>query len=185
MFAVERQPDAEFEPLMTYRESWGFLQKYRPFAVHLFPDFSGEDADIASGDPWYQTVTENAAGSSLLVVRTERGRELLRRARQAGYLELTPAEPWKLLKSQENMIRKRGAIWGRLIILRLLGVPVPWFVGFHLFENWRKIPLMDKLKSILGTARRAIQRGYRRPRQLSVPVGKVQESSAVVQKAAS
>ncbi len=170
MFGVERKlPETRFEPLMTYRESWGFLQRYRPFAAHLFPDFSGEDADIASGDPWYETVKEGAAGSSILVVRTERGRSLLRRAVQAGYLELRPAEPWKLLKSQENMIRKRRAIWGRLAALRLLGVPAPRFHGFNLFGNWLQLPFKEKLKSVLGTARRALRRGMRRPHPLTPP----------------
>lgn len=171
MFGVQRKDESQFEPLMTYQESWGFLQRYRPFAVHLFPDFSGEDADIASGDPWYQPVDQNATGSSILVVRTERGRALLRRAVRAGYLELRPAEPWKLLKSQENMIRKRGAIWGRLAALRALGIPAPRFLGFNLFGNWLRLPFKDKLKSVFGTARRAVQRGMRKPRQLTRPAG--------------
>ncbi|MBC8095429.1 MAG: Coenzyme F420 hydrogenase/dehydrogenase, beta subunit C-terminal domain [Akkermansiaceae bacterium] len=182
MFGVQRKSSPEFEPLMTYRESWGFLQKYRPFAVHLFPDFSGEDADIASGDPWYREVTADEPGTSILVVRTERGRQLLHRAIKAGFLVLKPSEPWKLLKSQENMIRKRGAIWGRLAALKLLGVPVPEFKGFNLFRNWLRIPATDKLKSVFGTARRAIQRGHRHPRRNTPMAGTTADSKSVLEK---
>jgi hypothetical protein len=44
--------------------------------------------------------------------RTERGRRIVRRAIAAGYVELKPAAPWKLLQSQKNLIEKRGAVGG-------------------------------------------------------------------------
>ena len=57
---------------------------------------------------------------------------------------------------------KRGAIWGRLLTMRALGVPAPAFGGFALFRNWLRIPTRDKLRSFAGTARRIYARGYRR-----------------------
>ncbi|HXG48012.1 MAG TPA: Coenzyme F420 hydrogenase/dehydrogenase, beta subunit C-terminal domain [Methylomirabilota bacterium] len=162
-FAVRRKGETEFTPLKTYEESWGFLQRFRPFAVHLTPDSSGEDADISCGDPWYRPVRKDEAGFSLVVTRTERGRELLRRAREAGYVHLEPMEVSKALQSQVNLIRKRGAIWGRVLMFRLFGLPVTRLRGYSLFRNWLKLPLVEKGKSTLGTARRILQRGYRRP----------------------
>lgn len=163
MFGIKRRGEPEFQPIMSYQESWGFVQRYRPFSLHLFPDGCGEDADIACGDPWYRPPANGEAGSSLILARTERGRELIKAAEAAGYLFLKPAKPQQLIESQKNLLRKRGSIWGRMHIMRLLGIPVPQLRGFSLFRNWLRLSLKEKVKSILGTLRRVIQRGYYRP----------------------
>lgn len=169
-FEVFRRGETESCIKLTYRESWGFVQAYRPLSVHLWPDGTGEDADISCGDPWYTEPKPGDEGSSLVVVRTERGREFLKAAREAGYLQLTPAETWKLERSQEGLIRKRGSVWGRLLALRLLGAPVPKFPGKSLFRSWLKLPLGEKLKSTVGTVRRVISRGWRKPLNIeSIP----------------
>jgi len=170
-FVVESQrPDRPTEyHRMTYAESWGFIQAYRPFSTHLCPDGTGEDADISCGDPWHEIPDENARGSSLLVVRTEAGRQFLRQACAAGYLELRPAESWKLLKSQENLWAKRGAIGGRIAALEVLGLPTPRLAGFALWSNWRGLPVSAQLRSFFGTIRRCIARRYHRPLSLRPP----------------
>lgn len=150
----------------TYKESWGFLQAYRPYSTHLYPDGTGEDADISCGDPWYREVQPGEAGSSLVVARTERGREIIRQAMAAGYLALQPASPQKLLDSQRNLVAKRGAIWGRLLAFQLFGLPATKLKGFHLFRNWLRLPIKEKLRSTLGTARRILVRKYHQPLKL-------------------
>jgi coenzyme F420 hydrogenase subunit beta len=145
---------------LVYGEAWAFLQKYRPYATHLFPDGSGEDADISCGDPWYRPIEPGEHGSSLIVVRTERGRHLFKRAMDAGVIIAKPASYAQLAKSQENLTRKRGAVWGRLLAFRLLGVPAPRFTGYSLFQNWTALSWKEKQGSIVGTMRRMIQRGY-------------------------
>ena len=150
-------------PRMTYRESWSFLQAYRPWTSHLWPDGTGELADISCGDPWYCKPDGENEGSSLVVVRTERGRRILRGAMETGYLKLKPAEPWKLIKSQEGLINKKGAIWGRLMVMRLFGLPTPKYRNANLFKCWMRLTLEEKLRSTLGTARRIITRKLYRP----------------------
>jgi coenzyme F420 hydrogenase subunit beta len=164
MFSVT--PKGQSQPVrqISYKESWGFVQAYRPFATHLCPDGMGEDADISCGDPWYREVGKGEPGASLIVVRTERGRKLLRRAMEAGYVELQRAESWKLIKSQKNLIAKRGAIGGRVAIMTMLGLPVPKLKGFGLFRNWLGLPFGEKLRSTVGTLRRILTRGYYRPK---------------------
>lgn len=152
---------------LPYREAWAFLQKYRPYATHLFPDGSGEDADLSCGDPWYRPVEKGEHGSSLIVVRTERGREFLHRAIKSGALVVVPATHAQLYLSQENLTRKRGAIWGRLLAFRMLGVPVPRYVGYSLFKNWWRLPTCEKLRSVFGTLLRVVQRGYYKRRSNS------------------
>lgn len=159
-FSTRAKGGDETKEHLVYGDAWAFLQKYRPYSTHLFPDGSGEDADISCGDPWYRPVEEGEHGSSLMVVRTERGRALLKRAMEAGAIVARPAGYEQLAKSQENLTRKRGAVWGRLLAFRLLGVPAPRFTGYSLFTNWRALSLKEKYGSVFGTMRRIVQRGY-------------------------
>jgi coenzyme F420 hydrogenase subunit beta len=165
-FAVSRAGDKSPFRQISYQESWGFVQAYRPYSTHLCPDGTGEDADISCGDPWYREVQPGEPGSSLVVVRTELGRKIVRAAMHAGYLTLTPATPQKLLDSQRNLFGKRGAVWGRITALKTFGLPTVQIKGFQLFKNWRALSFNDKLRSLFGTARRIITRRYFRPLQL-------------------
>ena len=159
-FSTRTHEQAEASEHVGYEEAWAFLQKFRPYSTHLFPDGSGEDADISCGDPWYRPVQPGEPGSSLIVVRTERGRALLNRAIASGAIVAHRVTYAELERSQRNLTRKRGAIWGRLLAFRLLGVPAPRFTGYSLFANWRALPRNEKLASVFGTMRRIIQRGY-------------------------
>lgn len=161
-FSVRLKSDPAWHDLATYAQAWGFLQKYRPYRCHLCPDGTSEFADISCGDPWYRAIGDDEPGMSLVVVRTLRGREIVRAAMRAGYVQLTPAAPGTVSASQRELQRKRGAIWGRLLTMRALGVPAPRLKGFSLFRNWLSIPARDKFRSFAGTARRVLLRGYRR-----------------------
>ncbi len=167
LFSVTEKGQTQPALQMSYQESWGLVQAFRPFSTHLCPDGTGEDADIACGDPWYRDTADNEPGSSLVLVRTETGRRLLQAARTAGYLTLQPADASKLLRSQKNLLAKRGAIGGRVATMRLLGLPVPQLRGFSLWKNWRQLSFAEKLRSTFGTARRIFARRYHRPLRLS------------------
>jgi coenzyme F420 hydrogenase subunit beta len=169
MFAVTLKGKKEPVPLMTYAQSWGFVQAFRPFSTHLCPDGSGEDADISCGDPWYRSVEPGEPGSSIVAVRTERGRRIIEGAIAAGYVQLQRAEPWKLIDSQRNLFDKRGAIWGRIAALRLCGLPAPDLKGFYLLENWKRLSISAKLRSTFGTIRRIVTRKYFRRLRIEYP----------------
>jgi hypothetical protein len=47
--------------------------------------------------------------------------------------------------------------------MKILGVPVPVLDDFHLLKNWLQLPISEQARSILGTTRRVLQRGYRKP----------------------
>lgn len=147
---------------IPYSEAWGFLQKFRPFRCHLCPDGTSEFADLSCGDPWYRDIKEGEQGYSLVLVRTELGRKILRAAHDAGYIFLKRAGPSALKDSQDNLLQKRQAIWGRLLAMKMLFLPVPVFDGFSLYENWKEQKAKEKLRSILGTVKRALARGYSR-----------------------
>lgn len=165
-FSVRLRGDETWRDIATYAEAWGFLQKYRPYRCHLCPDGTSEFADISCGDPWYREIKEGEEGRSLLLVRTETGRRIVRAAVEAGYLALQPARPEVLHLSQRELQLKRGAIWGRVMTMRMAGIPVPQFDGFSLFRNWLRIPFGHKMRSLVGTARRIVSRKYFRPLKL-------------------
>ena len=163
MAAIRRKNDQEPFIQLSYRDSWGFVQKYRPFRCYLCPDLTAEFADISVGDPWYREVGANEPGQSLILIRSEKGRKIFREAVESGYVRAVRAESDILYKSQKNLLGKRQAIWGRLLAMKMLGIPYPRLEGFHLFENWLDLSPKEKVKSVLGTARRIVQRNYFKP----------------------
>lgn len=165
-FSVKIKGEDAPREVMTYLDSWSFLEKYRPYRCHLCPDPTSEFADIACGDPWYRSIEEGELGQSMALVRTERGREILRGAIEAGYVILKKADPAILGNSQREVLQKRGAVWGRILAMKIFGIPTPKLRGFSLFENWLRLSFKDKLKSTFGTARRILLRGYYRPKRM-------------------
>lgn len=150
---------------MTYAESWGMLTKDKQWRCRVCPDHTGEFADIAVGDPWYREIESGEAGNSLILVRTERGRALLREAIASGHVVAELADPSILERSQPNLIGARGAVWGRLLGMRLIGAKTPRYRGVPTFGHWiGELSLRDKAQSVFGTVRRGLQRGLARRR---------------------
>jgi len=175
--------DRKQEKFLTYEESWGKLTKHRPLRCNLCPDGLGRVADITCGDAWEAfNDTRADAGRSIVVVRTRRGQEILRRAREAKYVELTPVGAQNVMAAQTNLLQRRREVFGRLAGFALLGIPAPRFQGFSLFRSWIRLPLKLKLRTVTGTVWRALQRGWGR-RQVLFPVSTKLASPAPPQSA--
>ncbi len=161
--ATGRRADGrEFRETLSYDESWGaVLARHRQWRCHLCPDHTGEFADVSVGDPWYLP-TEGDPGRSLVVVRTETGREAVRGAVKAGYLELVSVGRDRLPASQPNLLRTRGAVFGRLVTMAAAGYPIPSYPGFRLRHLWSRLPWREKARSTAGTLRRLRRRGVQR-----------------------
>lgn len=149
----------------SYEESWGRLTKYRPLRCHLCPDGLGRVSDIACGDAWENYSKDENPGRSIVLVRTERGRAILQGARESGYVDLVPVSAAAVLAAQPSLLARRREIFGRILGMWILGVPIPQFVGFSLFRSWLRLPLWTQVRTVLGTMRRILQRGQwkRRP----------------------
>ena len=144
--------------LLPYIESWSFLQKYRSFRCQLCPDGLGELGDISCGDAWHKyDKNEENPGLSIVMVRSMLGRNILQKAIESGYLNLKPSIPENVVKAQ-GLAERRKEIFGRLLAMKILFIPTTRFVGFSLFKCWLTAPLTIKIKSILGTIKRIIQR---------------------------
>lgn len=148
------------EVSLPYLESWHFLQKYRSFRCNICPDGLGELGDISCGDAWHRYSDDGGdPGRSLILARTERGRELLNRARDAGYLELQPSTSANVIAAQ-GLVERRKEIFGRILAMKLLLIPAPRYEGMPLFKAWSRLGPGMKLKTVLGTMRRLLQRGF-------------------------
>jgi len=165
-FRVVTDDGAEKQRL-SYNESWGRLTSYRPLRCNLCPDGLGRVSDIACGDAWDRYKKDGDPGRSLVLVRTERGRALLERARLAGYVTLRRAEPENVLQAQNNLLARRRALFGRLAAFRMLGTPIPSFEGFSLFRSWLGIGPKEQARTVLGTFRRILKHGWNRRRRPS------------------
>lgn len=154
---------------MTYADSWAFAQSFRAWGVHMWPDGAGEAADISCGDPWYREVKPGEMGSSLVMARTERGERFVERAIAAGALVAEPITWEQVQTSQKNLLAKKAELPGRFKAMRLVGLPSPNYANYQLDELWANLPLKERMRIVLGTVRRLIQRGYRQPASLEVP----------------
>jgi coenzyme F420 hydrogenase subunit beta len=161
--ATLRDP-AGVERRMTYAKAWGeILTQYVCLRCRLCPDATGHFADISCGDPWYRPSDGSDPGRSLVLVRTERGRQIVRQAMQAGYVHLEQADPSILPASQPSLLEKRRHLWGRLAAMSAMHLPTPRYRGFPLFRNWMRLSPGQKGRSLFGTIRRVIARGLRQP----------------------
>lgn len=147
----------------TYAESWGELTKHRQWRCLICPDHTGEFADLGIGDPWYRSIHDGEAGRSLVVVRTERGRAALAAALADGAVEGHELPLERLPESQPGLEATRGAVWGRVLTMRILGLPTPRFRGMPAFRLWWKLPARAKLTSTGGTWRRVRARRLWKP----------------------
>lgn len=158
-----RTPDGgEATRELTYQQSWGdVLQKHRQWRCYVCADHTGEFADIAVGDPWYREIPPGEPGRSLIVVRTERGRRILRAALDAGYVTAERVETKLLPASQPNLLQTRGSVWGRLMALRLMGAVAPRFRRLPMFHLWWHLTAAQKAQSIYGTVKRVFRKKLR------------------------
>ncbi|MBW2245332.1 MAG: Coenzyme F420 hydrogenase/dehydrogenase, beta subunit C-terminal domain [Deltaproteobacteria bacterium] len=158
---------------MSYRESWGSLTGYRSLRCHLCVDGLGRMADISCGDGWHMYGEAESTGRdgaentgwSLLLVNTERGREVVKGAIEAGYLSVAPSNADSVFDAQP-LLERRRVVFGRLLALRALLIPVPKYKGFSLLRGFWHLSFEAKLRSVVGTMWRAVKRGWWRRRTL-------------------
>jgi coenzyme F420 hydrogenase subunit beta len=150
---------------LSYADSWGMLSGYRALRCSLCPDGMGRMADISCGDAWQSLNGGGDPGRSLVIVRTRRGRDILQRAISAGAVYLQRVETGAVLQAQPSLLQRRRELFGRLLAMRLLLIPIPQFTGFSLFHTWIRQSLLVEACTVLGTVRRILTRGWwkRRP----------------------
>ena len=151
---------------VTYADGWGkILQKHRQWRCNMCADHTGESADISVGDPWYRPVDKNDPGRSLILVRTERGRRLIREAMSAGAIVAEPRDRSVVSQAQHHLLKAQASIWGRNLASRSLGLSTPkLFATKRRWRVWlRELTGKEKIQSVLGCAKRIFSRKLLRP----------------------
>ena len=151
---------------IPYAEGWGeILQAHRRWRCRVCDDHTGAAADISVGDPWHNPPKDaEEAGRSLIVARTARGRALIEAAIAAGVLVAETRSRDIIAAAQPNLLSTNAHVWGRRAAMRLTGLPVPRATSASRFGVWlRRLSLMDKARSILGTLRRIRRNRVTRP----------------------
>jgi coenzyme F420 hydrogenase subunit beta len=141
---------------LTYEQSWGqILQKYRQWRCYICPDHIGEFADIAVADAWHRPVADHQPGRSVIIARTQRGLSFLRHAIEQGCLQVEPVPPDILPACRPGHEAYQGLLWARTKTLHIMGVPIPNYQNYDLYQLWRsKLSFIDKFNSILSTIKR-------------------------------
>ncbi len=139
---------------MSYQQAWdNILTYHKPFRCRICPDSTGEFADISCGDPWYRVRKEGEHGSSLIVVRTERGAEFLDNAVKTGQVIAVKGEPDILPRSQDGLLQRRRHVFNKLFWLRFFRLPYPDYSGLPIFRNWMRLSLKRKIVSFYQTGK--------------------------------
>ena len=144
---------------LSYMESWSYLAKYRTYRCMICPDGLGERADIACGDSWHRTADIGGPGISLAIARTGKGHDILLEAQKAGYVKLNEVSS-KEVKLAQGLIERRRECFGRVLAMKLLFIPTPKMKGFHLFKNWWSLPIIRRVRTVVGSIRRLVFRGH-------------------------
>lgn len=142
----------------TYNDMWADDAGWRlQFRCKICPDAIGEVADIAASDIWPGgSPSGEDAGFNGIITRSTRGSELLNDAVAAGALKLEqPLTARDMDNFQPHQVRKKEAVWSRLVGLKRAGKMVPEVVGLRIRELATQAGMPRALKEARGTFNRA------------------------------
>ena len=93
----------------------------------LCPDYFNENADISFGDPWgISHGSDMALGKTLMIVRTQKGVELLQKAQEEGIITLDKVTKQEVLNGHRKSIYfKKKTLNIRVKKIKDMGLPLP------------------------------------------------------------
>lgn len=150
-------------PSMTYHDSWGkILSHHVQHRCKVCADGTGVAADLVCADAWESDengypLFEEQEGTSLIVVRTPLGAQILQEATEAGRLETQPFDVKQLPSIQPGQFSRRRSLLARLSGLAILGKPIPKYRGLHIRAASRFNGLKANVKNTIGMMRRVMQ----------------------------
>ena len=151
---------------VTYNDLWADEGKWRLlFRCKICADALGEAADISVSDVWPGGGPSGEdAGFNGFIARTERGAELLKRAVEAGSLNLVQELDFADFDLfQPHQVRKKQAMTARLAALRDSGLPTPDYPHLRLDAVAKTAPQGYAADNYRGMRERLAGRGTSRP----------------------
>jgi coenzyme F420 hydrogenase subunit beta len=147
---------------MSYAETWGRrLSPRLQFRCKICPDAVGGAADIACADAWFgdergYPLFDEAEGRSLLIARTQAGRQLIDQAAGERRIELQPCSLDDVGLMQPYQAQRKRLIVSRLAALVATLQPRPDYSGVAVLRAARRARPGESLRNFLGTFRRVI-----------------------------
>ena len=152
-FSVATRGNAERRE-MSYKRAWDtVLTKKKAFRCSMCPDGTGEFADISVGDAWNRETGNGFAGASLVLARTDKGREYLKQMMQADRLTASKGTEEDLYNAQNGLLRRHRHVFIKIFWLRLLGMARPSFNNYPLFRIFLRLGLRRCMVSFWRTGR--------------------------------
>ncbi len=153
---------------LTYEEAWMQPRPWRydtQFRCKVCPDTVGELADVTAPDGWLvdggKVLHDEAPGVNFALARTRRGEELIRRAADAGFLELGPLAVSELETVHSDHLPRKLGWCGALLAMRAMRQPTLRVRGFRPLRTVRRAGLRRILAQATGTVRRVARGGNR------------------------
>lgn len=150
------------ERSMSYHNSWGkILSKHVQHRCKICADGTGTAADIVCADAWTSDaagypIFDDAPGVSLIMARSDLGAKLVAEARSAGHIQTEVFDIADLAAIQPGQRERRRALLARLLALKMIGRPIPHYVGLQLMAAARQNSVARNVRNFLGTLRRAL-----------------------------
>lgn len=151
------------ERSMSYAESWGaILSRHVQHRCKVCADGAGAAADIVCADAWHADekgypLFEEEDGISLVVARTAKGQGCLDGAVSAGALTLNDFDFSTLRHMQRGQFWRRRLLRARLLALRLMGKPVPQYVGLQVREVSALAGRREAFQNFAGMIKRVLK----------------------------
>lgn len=156
-----RQFDMEYNDVWT-KKKWKYALQFR---CKVCPDAVGESADISVPDGWVlkdgRPTYEEAPGTNAAVVRTPKGQDLVRRAVEAGYLDLDPLSLEEARQMHVSHMDRKLTAQAQLHSVRAAGEPATRATNYRLWSTLRSAGLRRLWSRCWGTWRR-VKRGDNR-----------------------
>jgi coenzyme F420 hydrogenase subunit beta len=114
-------------------KKYEYLNYYPPIRSFFIPhrctlciDHTAELADISFGDIHIPEYWDDKIGTTSIIVRSEKGNQVLANAYEKKYISLEPVDKKLIIKSQQSSLkRKKCQIFVRFKLLRMLGMKYP------------------------------------------------------------
>lgn len=149
---------------MTYNESWGSILNQKLQArCKVCADGTGESADVVCADAWHESKNgypsfEESEGRSLILCRTQTGKNLVDGAKEAGFIKTDAHYDIKQLdKIQPYQKYRKSTTFARLLALKLIGRQTVKYKNLKLLKLSIRDSPITQAKAFAGTLIRALR----------------------------
>lgn len=150
---------------MLYKEAWGgILGRDLQEVCRFCWDGTGESADISCGDAWYLTPDKKpdfteGKGRNVIMVRNEKGSELLSNVMKAGIISaedfMDNIEDLKYMQYSQHT--RKATMLAKIIALKLCGKIPPAYSLSKVYPYSKLVPLKRNVRIFWGTLKRALK----------------------------